>query len=189
MGADTDWDMVGAIGQWAGAAATFAAVAFSLWQVKSERRVSIQLTPSRSFIFDRMGSQPVSVLAFSITNTGFRSVKVQSVGWESGWLRIGRPKWLEKRASIQMLDSPLSSHLPVVLQPGDSVTLMADGQNVFGKKSYEDMFMRDIPLLGKRRARVKAVAHTTLGSVKVNVPNGLVDLLRGAISLDTRPEN
>lgn len=172
------WTMVGAVAQIAGAVATFAAVAFALWQTLSERRVSLRVLANTSLIFDGVGNPPEAVMSFSITNTGQRPVTLQSVGWETGWSRIG-PKWLQKQYAIQMTDRLGAPQPPQVLQPGQSVTLMADGCHVFGEGRYDGLFLRDMPLFGRRRTRIRAVAHTTLRSVKAKPSGDLVDDLLG----------
>jgi hypothetical protein len=179
----SDWEMIGAIGQWVGAIATFGAVALALWQVRSDRRVSLRLRPSHSLIFSGDGTAPEHVLAFSIANTGFRPVTVQSVGWESGWLRRFGPSFLRKRQAIQMMDRPAAPRLPSILQPGESITVMADAEHVFGRDAYSELFTRTLPIVGVRNANVRAVVHTTLRSVSVPVERKLVDQLRGVVPL------
>ena len=88
------WEKVAAIGQVAGAVATFAAVVVSLWIARSERRAHIKARAGLRLIAYGDGSPFEDAISILITNHGMWPVHVSSVGWKTGWLGVG-PEWLK----------------------------------------------------------------------------------------------
>jgi hypothetical protein len=120
------WTKVAAIGQVAGAVATFAAVGVALWIARSERRTYIKVSACMRLCFVGDGSPFEDMISILITNHGQRLVRISSVGWRTGWMRYG-PKWLKFQYAFQKFDHPvslMSSPVPPLdLGPGQEVSL------------------------------------------------------------------
>jgi len=101
------WAKVGAIGQVAGAFATFLAVCVSLWLARSERRVNVKARAGLSVLVAGDGSPFEDIISIQIANHGFQPIRVSSIGWRTGWWRYW-PKWLKFQYAIQKLDLPVS---------------------------------------------------------------------------------
>ncbi len=117
------WTKVAAIGQVAGAIATFAAVWVSLWLARSERRPHIKAQAGLRLLFDGYGSPFEDTISIRITNHGLRPVRISSLGWRTGWLGRG-PKWLAFQHAVQTCNSPMAGQAPPFdLGPGQDASL------------------------------------------------------------------
>lgn len=119
------WEKVAALGQVAGAIATFAAVCVSLWLARSERRAHVRARAGLRMIFAGDGSPFEDVISVQVTNHSLRSARISSVGWRTGWMKYG-PRWLAFQHAVQKFDRPISSisspRPPFDLGPGQEVT-------------------------------------------------------------------
>lgn len=117
------WTKMAAIGQAAGAVATFAAVVVSLWIAHSERRAHVRVTAGLRVLMSRPAQDVISIL---VTNHGLRPVRVSAIVWRTGWLRYG-PKWLTFQQAVQTFDAPISQmssvQPPFDLGPGQDANL------------------------------------------------------------------
>jgi hypothetical protein len=148
------WAQVAAIGQVAGAAATFAAVLVSLWIAHSERRAHIKARCGLRLSVIGDGSPFEDVIQMVITNYGLRAVRVSSIGWRTGWIAFG-PKWLKFQHAMQKFDHPISAMSLTVIPPFD----LAPGQEVsmtllpepFTKATElrKEFFNREMPITKK----------------------------------------
>jgi hypothetical protein len=105
-----DWNAVGAIGQWAGAIATFCAVLVSLKMARDANSIRVKIRAGRGVV--TFGQGPVAVFTFSATNLGSRPVTLTSMGFilPSG---------------IQLLPKMFSGQLPKKLEPLERLPLIA----------------------------------------------------------------
>lgn len=121
------WEKVAALGQVAGAIATFAAVCVSLWLAHSERRAHLKVRAGLQMTFVGDGSPFEDVISIKITNHGLRPTHISQVGWRTGWVQCG-PRWLAFQYAAQMFDHPISvisgPRPPFGLGPGEEATLI-----------------------------------------------------------------
>lgn len=112
-----DWNAVGALGQWAGAIATFSAVAVALKTTYDASKNRIKVEVSFGFL---TGIQPegVQMIIFSATNIGVRQVKLQSSG-------VVLPNNSQLIFPYDTIDK-----LPATLQSSDQVTYWVILENV-----------------------------------------------------------
>ena len=124
------WTKVAAIGQVAGAIATFAAAVVSLVIAFPSRKPRIKLTVGKRVVFCG-GKIEAVLLMFDIANAGERPVHVNGIGWETGWLRWG-PKFIAKQFAVQLTGMPQygSGPPPFEIQPGAAVQTYALMENV-----------------------------------------------------------
>jgi len=175
------WTAFGAIAQAIGAAATFAAVAVSLWVVLSERAMKATGTAGIRVMFAGDGSPGVYMVGIEVLNTGVRPFQVSSVGWRTGWLSRG-PKALKHRFAIQNTAVMLHQRPgPHIVEPGRNegfYTLVSDMKTAAAKTdACEEMFVRRLPFLGY--APIKATVNITgRRPLHVNVSADLARFLR-----------
>lgn len=107
-----NWDMVSALGQIAGAMATFAAVVVSLKLARDHGRPQVRLEVSLSTV---LGPPSFDAVSFTVINRGSRPVTINSYGWRTRGLR-----WSPESMWI-MHDHRIAhqADLPKTLQPGE----------------------------------------------------------------------
>lgn len=153
--------MVSALGQCAGALATFAAVLIALRKPKPE---AIFVVGERTIIggYD----DGMNLLMFELANSGERAFQVLNIGWVSGWLKWG-PACLRRKSAIQMLGgTTLGEKVPFEVLPGARKSAYCLLENVLehAQKRVEDpVFTRDWPDGKRRKTRVRAFAYTADG--------------------------
>lgn len=113
-----------ALGTWAAAVATFAAVIVSLWLArKAERPRLIVSCDQRVFIDPAMVRDPghvkpeemPDIISLDVTNVGMTRVRIIAIGWQ--WILIR-----EQLASQNPPEHKMRSHgLPAVLEHGDQL--------------------------------------------------------------------
>lgn len=116
------WAKVAAIGQTAGALATFAAVVVALWLAKSERAYLLRVRARFGLILDVAGK--TEVMTIEVVNIGLRKVTVTGFGWTTGFrntLRILPPAF-RLRSAFQFDDYSwsINPRFPWHLEPGES---------------------------------------------------------------------
>lgn len=117
------WIKVAAIGQVAGAIATFAAVCVSLWLARTERRPRIKVQAGLRLLIAGDGSPFEDTISIHIANHGLRSVHIASLGWRTGWMRRS-PKWWAFQHAIQTSIAPMAGQAPPFdLGPGKEVSV------------------------------------------------------------------
>lgn len=110
------WTAFGAIAQAAGAIATFAAVAVSLWIALSDRRPKLRVVAGlRLHIADGVAVE--DLIAIVVENVGNRTVQISNIGWRAGWSRWG-PDWMRYSNAVQTT-SPGSPTPPLPIAVGD----------------------------------------------------------------------
>lgn len=158
METDVAWNIVAAIGQIAGAVATFMAVWVSMSLARKGRMPDAKLQVSTGLIITH-GEDDIRMLRFSITNIGERNIHVRTVGWQTGWLKSG-PSWLKKQYAVQMTGGvPGTVVPPFELSPGNEVStycLMANVEDRCRERRANPFFTRDLPILGRRSTKVLA---------------------------------
>lgn len=174
------WTIVAAVGQVAGAVATFSAVVVSLYLSTSARKPRVKLRVGERIIIGG-GVDDRRVLMFSVANVGERNVHVRSLGWRTGQINWG-PEWLRRQAAVQLTGGvPGGTDPPYELLPGAEISSYADIANVLDycrERSDRPIFSRDIPFLGRRKTSVRAYVTTADGYViKVRPERALVDAL------------
>lgn len=116
------WTKIAAVGQVAGAAATFLAAWVALHLARSERVFRLRVRAHFGQIVDSRGAVPV--LTISVENVGHRTAIVTAFGWTTGYaFPIGiLPKWLRLRSAFQFPDYewPINPAFPWTLAPGES---------------------------------------------------------------------
>ncbi len=129
------WTKIGALGQLAGALATFLAVIVSLYVVVTDRREGVKLVVGQRKIIG--GGINLDVISFEITNVGARPFVINSIGWRTGWFKRG-PKSLRHKWAIQLGDNSMfSTQLPHLLQQGQSASVTIP-TNMFFKNNSKD---------------------------------------------------
>jgi hypothetical protein len=163
--AELYWAKLAAIGQLAGAAATFLAVIVSLYIAKSSRRPRLKLKIGERLIIQQ-GAETRRVLMFSVANLGERPVHVRGIGWRTGWLRWG-PQWLTRRFGVQLTGEILGgTDPPYELQAGEEKSSFADMANVIAhakKRKGPPFFTRDMPWFGRCRVPIWGYVYTADG--------------------------
>lgn len=149
------WTQVAAIGQAAGAFVTAAAVPISLWIVLSERAIRLNCSVGLRIIAGSPGPS-YDIVAFDITNTGQRSLRISSTGWCTGWkvpiLHCFGWGWASYQHAMQITSTDIGSpQLPLDLAPRRRVTVFTDAvrfkeQN---EAKRQDFVCRILPFLEK----------------------------------------
>lgn len=109
---DINWNMVSALGQIAGAVATFAAVVVSLKLARDQGRPQVRLEVSVSTL---LGPPSFDVVSFTVINRGSRPVTINGYGWRTRGLRW-HPESMWIVHDHRMMLQP---ELPKTLQPGE----------------------------------------------------------------------
>lgn len=116
------WTKIAAIGQVAGALATFLAVVFALILARAERSLRVRVNARFAAIVDIHGS--TSVMTYEVENIGLRPVVVTGMHWTTGFPnRFGfMPRPLQLKAAFQMPDYEwsINENFPWRLDPGES---------------------------------------------------------------------
>jgi hypothetical protein len=189
--AELYWAKVAAIGQIAGAVATFLAVAVSLWIAYHSRKPRVRLKVNHSVMIGGM-ADGLSFLVFEVANLGERPVYVRGIGWRTGWL----PRWpecLARKAAVQMASGAemfgLGSEPPYEILPGASVSSFCPMDNMiaYAGERKEPLFTRDWPLFGRQRTRIRGYAYTADGHTfyvkpEETVASALADAEKAAVT-------
>lgn len=162
------WTKIAAIGQVAGAVATFAAVWVSLYLAASDRRFQLRVTARLAHLVDSGGQTPV--VSIDVENVGQRTAKVLGFGWSGGffkrWWRW-RPAWLKSTTALQQPDYTwqINENFPWKLEPGDSKSTLMRRDDFFNNCNirFTGMFFRKIPLI-KRYVAVRPRVLITISS-------------------------
>ena len=116
------WTKIAAIGQVAGALATFLAAGVALQLGRTERQLRLRVTASFQTIVS--SRQSVQVMCVQVENIGMRTARVDSFGWATGfanslWIL---PSWLRLRSAHQMPDYEwvINKDFPWTLEPGQT---------------------------------------------------------------------
>jgi hypothetical protein len=182
------WTKLSAIGQLLGAAATFAAVAVSLWIVLSERSPKLKVKAGERLTIGG-GLPEQRLLMISITNVGQRIAHIRTVGWRSGAWPWQRPKFLCRQYAVQMPgDTGLGRDPPFTIEPGEEISVYLNLDHYLARIRELDrdpMFSRAWPVLGLRRTRTwvwagTADGMTARGPVEEPLIRLLVDAERNA---------
>jgi hypothetical protein len=184
------WTAFGAIAQAAGALATFAAVALSLWIVMSERAMRAHGSAGIWVSFAGDGTPGVYMVVIRVQNAGVRPFQVNSIGWKTGWLRWG-PQPLGYRLAIQNTSLLAGiSRPPKNVEPGLSegfYVTVADMKAEAGKASREELFVRKVPILGY--CPIRAMIHISgRKPLSVKVGKDLANFLRTGEHASTTAE-
>jgi hypothetical protein len=170
------WVEVDAIGQVAGAIATFAAVLTALYFALREQSLRIRVSAGLWKLVNDSGVTPV--ITITIDNIGLRKVGITSIGWTTGYFgRFFRlfPR-LRVRSAHQMDDYTwaINPRFPWLLEPGESRSThfkRAELLKEFHRAQEGDLFRR-VPwsrryLLFRHRvyAGVYTKRRVTLGKV------------------------
>lgn len=161
------WTMVSAIGQVAGAIATFLAVMVSLWIAFHGRKPRMKLSVGERIVMGG-GVPDVRLLVFEVANIGERPVHIRALGWRTGWMRWG-PAFLRYQHAVQLVSpSPYGIPPPYELQPGAANSSMVAMEHVLAAsrlRSGPPFFSRDWPLLGRKGTKITGYAYTANGYV------------------------
>jgi len=151
------WTKVAAIGQAAGAIATFVAVWISLYLARSERRFQLRVTARLAHLIDENSQTPV--VAIDVENVGHRSVKVLMFGWSGGFFRKWwrwRPAWLKSATAFQQPDYNwlINPAFPWNLEPGDAKSTLMRRDEFFAEcdGKFSEIFFRKIPFTNRHIA-------------------------------------
>lgn len=118
------WTMVSAVGQVAGAIATFFAAAISLWIALYGRRPQLGLKVGERMIIGGL-EDGFEVIIFEVVNKGERPVHIRGIGWRTGYFRWA-PKFLKRQHAVQCREvcgsalSPLMNCSPAKQKPATS---------------------------------------------------------------------
>lgn len=160
------WTKIGALGQLAGALATFLAVIVSLYVVITDRREGVKLVVGKRKIIG--GGVNLDVISFEITNVGARPFVINSIGWRTGWFKRG-PQSLKYKWAIQLGDNSMfSTQLPHLLQQGQSASVTIPTNMFFKNNSKEKSLFRSRKFLKYINVgtNMHGVVNTALGTAK-----------------------
>lgn len=156
------WTKVAAIGQIAGALATFAAVFVALYLARSERRTRLRVTAQHAQIVDALGA--TKTVSITVQNIGLRAAKIDGVGWIGGlpsWsiprlVRWAIPRWLRQQTLHQIHDYSwaINENFPWRLQPGESKSTHFRRDKFFDEFTSKqgEAFFRKVPFLKRTMA-------------------------------------
>lgn len=160
------WLKLGAISQAAAAIGTFLAVALSLWLSTRHNKPKVLLKVGERLILGSTRAADENLLMFLVANAGSRPAKITHFGWETGWLDWG-PHFLKKQYAVQTFGgTSFTLQVPFELHVGLDGACYAQMDNVLNwarEKKGPPFFTRDVPLLGRKRTRVRAYAMTADG--------------------------
>lgn len=141
------WTKLAAIGQVAGAIATFAAVWVALYLAQSERSFRLRVTAKFQRIVSVGGS--IRVMSIQVENVGLRTAVINGFGWTTGYANTLRilPKAFRLRSAFQLPDYEWSVNppFPWKLEPGQSRSTHIKRENfieAFSKPAKNDLFRR-----------------------------------------------
>lgn len=160
------WTKFSAIAQAAGAISTFLAVVVSLFFALNAGKPRLRLKIGERIILGD-GNEYPALLMFEVANSGNRPVQIKGIGWETGWLRWG-PSPLKRKNAIQLTGNVMIHGIdpPYEVQPGMSASSYAFMENILtyaSERKSNPLFVRDWPLLGRRKTRVYGYAYTADG--------------------------
>jgi hypothetical protein len=149
------WTKVAAIGQVAGAVATFLAVIVALYLGRAQQRFQLKVKAHFGQIVDVRGATPV--MTIEVENTGLRTVRITGFGWSTGFTNTIRalPKWLRLQSAFQMPDYTwaINPPFPWILEPGEAKSTHIRRQDFidgFSEPAPEDLFRR-LPWASRKR--------------------------------------
>lgn len=172
----TWWTAFGAIAQAAGAVATFAAVAISLWIVFSERAMKASGSADIKLLFAGDGSPEQRLVGIEVLNAGVRPFHVSGVGWRTGWLPFG-PQVLRYRQAMMDATTLNQTPGPHIIEPGRTEGFYRPMADMAQSASRAELFERKLPILGE--APIRAVVHITgRRPLRLKVSKGLEAFLR-----------
>lgn len=179
------WTKVAAIGQVAGACATFLAVLTSLYIAFLSRKPRLQLTVGKRIILGEGIDYPPALM-FEVANQSDRPVQIRTLGWRTGWSRWAI-KPLKSMAAVQMTGGalPWGADPPYELQPGMAISSYATMENVIHharQRTDKPLFTRDWPVFGRRATRIRVFAHTADGFTIVVKPES--DLAKALVEAE-----
>jgi len=141
------WTKVAAIGQVAGAIATFLAVVIALVQSRAERSLRVRVRARLGLIVDGRGQ--TEVMTYEVENTGLRPVVVNGMHWATGFINVLGilPPPLRLKSAFQMPDYewPINENFPWRLGPGESKSTHIRRQDFideFCQPNEHDLFRR-----------------------------------------------
>ena len=188
------WAKLAALGQIAGAAATFLAVVAALLLARAERQLKIRVSAALMHLVNQMGATPI--IAVEVENIGLRKVRVTGIGWSTGFFRwlFVLPKFLRARTCHQIPDYTwaINENFPWELEPGQSKTTSFRREEFlqeFRIAQPNDLFRK---LLGQKRHvlfrhRVHAGVYTKRGVVLGKVDPKLTRLLEENYEPNSNP--
>lgn len=161
------WTKISALGQLAGAIATFLAVIVSLYVVVTDGHEAIKLVVGQRRIVG--GEIDLDVISFEITNVGARPFVINTIGWRTGWFKRG-PKSLRHKWGIQLGDNSMfSTPLPHLLQQGESASVTIPTA-IFFKNNSKDKSLfhpRKIFRYINVGTNMCGIVNTALGTAKI----------------------
>lgn len=185
------WAKITAIGQVAGAVATFLAVLIALYLARREQSLRIRVSAGLWSIFSEGSVTPV--VAVTVDNIGLRKVGITGIGWTTGF--FGRIfsilPVLRARSCHQMEDYSwiINKRFPWQLEPGESRSTYFKRDEFLAefKKAQDNDLFRRLPWLSRHvllRHRVYTGVYTKRGIVMGKVDLKLTRLLEDNYELN-----
>jgi hypothetical protein len=168
-----------AIGTWVSGIATLAAVIAALYIARRDNAVRLKLFATVGQI---AGNPNIPLerkhLWISVTNVGYRAVKLNTIGWRSGLFHFKSP-WLGRKYAVINVGQPYGPNPPVKLEHGDAVNWMIP----------LDEWLRDSPhkivakpyWLGLMTSRIQAFTSTG-ETVNSKVNPGLLEKIEARLT-------
>jgi hypothetical protein len=116
-----------AAGSWLAGFATLLAVALSLWLVRRQDSVKLNVNAACLQLFAGDGTPPRNIVGISVTNLGERPVIINSVGW-----RIGRGK--KRRFCLQTVGEGSPDDYPKAIGHGQSANFWITRPEVWAEE-------------------------------------------------------
>ncbi len=149
MAPEIYWAKIAALGQIAGAVATFLAVVVALILARSERSFRLRIKARYGALVDVAGQ--TDVMTIEVCNTGLRKVTVTGFGWTTGYVNslLVLPKRFRLRSIFQIDDYTwhINPRFPWHLEPGETkMTHMRRQEFVDGMtERHPDNLYRKLP--------------------------------------------
>lgn len=113
------WNIINGLANWFSAIGTISAVIVSLWLASSAGKRKGNLSVDMGLIVRPGYRNGPTIISFTLVNSGDRPFRVSAIGWFTG-------KGKNRKNFFQLHDTPISSELPAIIQPGDSASWRFD---------------------------------------------------------------
>lgn len=168
MNIDQKLQLWNAIGTWAAAIATFAAVAVSLFLANRANAVKLKCNAGIRLVMEPEGQH--RHVAVNVVNLAVLPVTIQSISWTTG-------KGSSTKLCVIPFNSDYSQSLPITLQHGET------GSFMLSLKKTPDFLVRfSNDFIGENDLRsLRVYVHTSLGkAVKLVPESNLIEQLASA---------
>ncbi len=195
MSPEVYWAKISALGQIAGAVATFLAVLVALQLARAERRFSLRVKARFGAIVDVKGK--TDVMTIEVCNVGLRKATVVGFGWTTGYVNSFAliPKRFRLRSIFQIEDYswPINPRFPWHLEPGETKMTHMRREDFIETmiEQHPNNLFRRLPFSKKHKllkhrvfVSISSVERVYFGLVNDNLTHTLEDRYEEALKVD-----